>query len=1273
MQRREHNRRNLGTPTSRDDATSRSSRLRRFGACLVVAVGVLVTGVTAFAFWTSTGSAAGEVQVGTLGPATISAAAATAAGVVTVSWDDPAGAVPASQSSSVTYTVERRLGTGSFVPVSSGGCSGSLSHSTTSCADAVDVSGSYAYRVVAHLASSWTAVSNVVTVAVAFDSAPPATSIAFPSDGATLDAFAYVAGCVPTGVCGTAADPAGVAGVRVSVRRESDGAYWTGAGFGGFSEYFLDAALLVPGAASTNWSLPLPLPPDGRYAIRVQARDAAGNDSAPGATSTAAFATDTIGPSTALTTTPATPDGAGGWFRRSSVSFGLSAADPTPGSGVAATTFRVDGAAEQVYTGQVTITAQGEHQVAYRSVDNAGNVGPLATTRIALDAVAPTTALALAPASPNGANGWYTSTPQFTLSASDAASGVATTWYRIDGGPAVPYAGGVTLPEGQHTVGYWSVDVAGNTEAAGTTAPIKVDTIAPATAFATQPASPDGANAWFRQTSVSFTLTGSDATSGVATRKYTLDGGTPQTYGVPVTIASPGDHVVTYWSVDGAGNAGAPASAHVKLDAGAPVTTLTTAPAAPDGSNGWFKRSSITLNLAAVDATSGVATTSYAVDGGATQTYSGPVAITTPGVHSITYWSTDVAGNVEAQRTATVKLDDVGPTSALVTTPAIADGANGWFRSSVSFTLAATDATSGVASRLYRLDGGAPQTSTGAVTLGPGDHTVEHWAVDNAGNEGAHVATRVKLDTTAPVTTLSTTPGSPDGANGWFRQSTVSFTLTAIDAVSGVSARFYAIDGGQAQTYGAPVAIASQGDHTVTYWSQDNAGNVEAVKSTHVKLDNVAPTVSVSLTAAGNAALTGTTVFYKRNAASASRTFRLRATVADATSGPASAAYPALTTSGWTHAAETAVTTPGAGVYDSSPFSWTTSASNPAGYSVGVADQAGNTASQALTFANDQAAPTGALTLGTSPVGALVTGTTLYFRSSAAGSFTLVDSVSDSGSGPASSAFPAVATSGWSHAAETVTTGSGTAPTVAYASSQFTWTAGAGNPSSITVTSADRVGNSSTTTLALVVDNTGPTGGALRVNGVDATAAGSASTDTDGSFTIATRTDYNADSGVGFATSVLTREQATLLGDTCGAFGAPTTIAGAPAQSGLAEGCYRYTLTGADKLGNMSIVSTTVKVVSLPVVALTSVTSAGGFRERFSGTTTKLSGTITIEVMRAGDVVQTYSFPATSSPWSYVNDIFDLWIGLTFTARARQVDGDGNASEWSDPITFQGF
>ena len=87
----------------------------------------------------------------------------------------------------------------------------------------------------------------------------------------------------------------------------------------------------------------------------------------------------------------------------------------------------------------------------------------------------------------------------------------------------------------------------------------------------------------------------------------------------------------------------------------------------------------------------------------------------------------------------------------------------------------------------------------------------------------------------------------------------------------------------------------------------------------------------------------------------------------------------------------------------------------------------------------------------------------------------------------------------------------------------------------------------------------------------------SRSYDGDGAYTIGVRTDYT-DASSGIATSTLTREQGTLNADACSAYGAPTTLVGTPAQSGLATGCYRYILTGTDNVGNTDTITTIVKV-----------------------------------------------------------------------------------------------
>ena len=90
-----------------------------------------------------------------------------------------------------------------------------------------------------------------------------------------------------------------------------------------------------------------------------------------------------------------------------------------------------------------------------------------------------------------------------------------------------------------------------------------------------------------------------------------------------------------------------------------PVTTATLDGTL--GSNGWYKAGEpVRLTLTATDAASGVASTSYAVNGGAKQTYGGPV-IFTDGIYTVTYGSVDRAGNVETPKSLSFKVDQTAP------------------------------------------------------------------------------------------------------------------------------------------------------------------------------------------------------------------------------------------------------------------------------------------------------------------------------------------------------------------------------------------------------------------------------------------------------------------------------------------------------------------------------------------------------------------------------------------------------------------------------------
>ena len=234
-------------------------------------------------------------------------------------------------------------------------------------------------------------------------------------------------------------------------------------------------------------------------------------------------------------------------------------------------------------------------------------------------------------------------------------------------------------------------------------------------------------------------------------------------------------------------------------------------------------------------------------------------------------------------------------------------------------------------------------------------YTVASQAIDNANNVQTTPDTKAfTYDITAPATTITINPASPNGTNGWYKTTQPTFTLSATDTGgSGVASTSYQIDGGTTQTYSSAVTIPD-GQHTITYWSTDNAGNVETSHTTAtIKVDTVTPANVLSLGSATGAFLNGTTLYYKSDAAGS---FTVVNGVTDATSGPASATFPAISTTGWVHNVETVSTPPG-GPFTSSTYSWSASPTNPTSKTFTATDNAGNTnAGTAWTFTSDTTA-----------------------------------------------------------------------------------------------------------------------------------------------------------------------------------------------------------------------------------------------------------------------------------------------------------------------------
>ena len=113
-------------------------------------------------------------------------------------------------------------------------------------------------------------------------------------------------------------------------------------------------------------------------------------------------------------------------------------------------------------------------------------------------------------------------------------------------------------------------------------------------------------------------------------------------------------------TTDLAGNSFTSSTITVLVDHTAPVTTATPSPASPSNAP-------VTVTFTADDGTgSGVAQTSYRVDGGSTLTgtlvvISAPGDHSNDGSHTVEFFSTDDVGNVESTKSVTVVIDTTAP------------------------------------------------------------------------------------------------------------------------------------------------------------------------------------------------------------------------------------------------------------------------------------------------------------------------------------------------------------------------------------------------------------------------------------------------------------------------------------------------------------------------------------------------------------------------------------------------------------------------------------
>jgi hypothetical protein len=501
-------------------------------------------------------------------------------------------------------------------------------------------------------------------------------------------------------------------------------------------------------------------------------------------------------------------------------------------SGVASIQWSLDGGAPQ--TGpSVRLKDAGTHTITTTVRDNAGNVTDPVTHTVVVKAdmtYEDTEKPVDTTAAPTG---WQSAPYTLQVTGEDDLALSYMQWRGEQEGQGNPNGSVSFTTEGVHEVETRAVDMAGLTSDF-VVRRVKIDLTNPTDTTALPPATK----------TPSITLSGHDATSGVASVEYTINGApgtaavTPGADGnasatIPLAPATEGEYTVTHRVVDAADRVSAWKTDVILLDTTAPTNASGTAP------TGW--QQSISLPLTGDDtAGSGYDHGEWRIDGGAPE--SGTTAeVTLEGTHTLETRAVDKAGNTSAWSTPpqTVKIDHTKP---LNTTPAISSA---WRRTNFSTTVTGTDPTSGVDRVEWRLGSSGTPSATPAVSLtADGVYALQSRVVDLAGNDSGWRTDAVRIDKTAPALAVDC------GGDGW-RNTPAVCAVNADGGVSGLPTLTATRDGASPDTVsGGQFVVDADGAFALSFRAVDGAGN-ETVRSAAVKIDRTPPSAAVSCSPGG--------------------------------------------------------------------------------------------------------------------------------------------------------------------------------------------------------------------------------------------------------------------------------------------------------------------------------------------------------------------------------------------------------------------------------------
>jgi hypothetical protein len=541
-----------------------------------------------------------------------------------------------------------------------------------------------------------------------------------------------------------------------------------------------------------------------------------------------------------------------------------------------------------------TFTTDGTHTVSVTATDAAGNTGSATIFDFELDTAEPgaPNVNSFSVDSGSSATDRITQETAPTLSGTAEADSLVTIMENGETlGTVMADAMGnwtittATLENGAHTVTVTATDHVDNVSAE-TIVNFTVDTQAPTApaAIALSAASDSGTQLDNKTNDTTPELTGTaEANSAIA---LTVDNGAVLTATTDAnglwtvtgaTVSGESLHTVSVTATDAAGNTSSAGSYSFTLDTQAPGIPTVTALSEDTGANATDKLTSdktptlsgtAEANSTVVLTDNGVIIATATADGSGAWSATSTIELTAQGLHTVTVTATDAAGNTGSAGTYNFSLDSAAPgvptaitltadaDTGISTSDKLTKSTTPTFTGTAEANSQVTLSDSGVIVATATADAGGMWTANIATPLAvEGAHTVTVTSTDAAGNTSS-ANTHFTLDIQAPGTpsaigltfntdlgtsrtddiTSSTTPvleGSAD-ANS---QIVVTIGATTLGTVTANT------EGAWTVSLGAP----GEGVHTVSVVAIDAAGNTSTASAPQIiEIDNVAPLAPTS-------------------------------------------------------------------------------------------------------------------------------------------------------------------------------------------------------------------------------------------------------------------------------------------------------------------------------------------------------------------------------------------------------------------------------------------